>query len=167
MTHGRFGLLFLGTLTVFVCFPVLSNIFLISFTRNELLDIRNSTPDNLLLMFEQSDIFLDILVGGAAFLYKLSRRSKRGKRAGVLMKFRLRCQVFKWRISAPLKIRRTTTPHPHKQGLFKHCCALLHGNLAEWSYPKQRASSNRLPAVQGVTESSGKTRDGGLCFYIN
>ncbi len=41
-------------------------------------------------MFEQSDIFLDILVGGAAFLYKLSRRSKRGKRAGVLMKFRQR-----------------------------------------------------------------------------
>ncbi len=68
-------------LFLFVC-PVLSNDFPISFTRNELLDIRNSTPDNLLPTFEHSDVLLDILVGGATFLFKRSRRRKRGKRAG-------------------------------------------------------------------------------------
>ncbi len=71
-------------LFLFVC-PVLSNDFPISFTRNELLDIRNSTPDNLLPTFEHSDVLLDILVGGAAFLFKRSRRRKRGKRAGLLV----------------------------------------------------------------------------------
>ncbi len=77
-------------LLLFVC-PVLSNDFPISFTRNELLDIRNSTPDNLLPTFEHSDVLLDILVGGAAFLYKRSRRRrKRGKRAGALVKTRQR-----------------------------------------------------------------------------
>ncbi len=54
---------------LFIC-PVLSNVFPISFTRNKLLDIRNSTPDNLLPTFDHSDVLLDILVGGAAFLYK-------------------------------------------------------------------------------------------------
>ncbi len=76
-------------LFLFVC-PVLSNDFPISFTRNELLDIRNSTPDNLLPTFEHSDVLLDILVGGAAFLFKRSRRRKRGKRAGALVKTRQR-----------------------------------------------------------------------------
>uniref|UniRef100_A0A9J7YGQ7 Uncharacterized protein n=1 Tax=Cyprinus carpio carpio TaxID=630221 RepID=A0A9J7YGQ7_CYPCA len=42
-----------------------SNIFPISFTRNKLLDIRNSTPNNFLQTFEHSDVLLDILVGGA------------------------------------------------------------------------------------------------------
>ncbi len=51
----------------------LSKVFPISFTRNELLDIRNSTPDNLLPTFEHSDVLLDILVRGSAFLYKRSR----------------------------------------------------------------------------------------------
>ncbi len=77
-------------LFLFVC-PVLSNDFPISFTRNELLDIRNSTPDNLLPTFEHSDVLLDILVGGAAFLFKCSRRRrKRGQRAGALVKTRQR-----------------------------------------------------------------------------
>ncbi len=76
-------------LFLFVC-PVLSNDFPISFTRNELLDIRNSTPDNLLPTFEHSDVLLGILVGGAAFLFKSSRRRKRGKRAGALVKTRQR-----------------------------------------------------------------------------
>ncbi len=74
---------------LFVC-PVLSNVFPISFTRNELMDIRNSTPDNLLPTFEDPDVLLDILVGEAAFLYKRPRRHKRGKRAGALVKFRQR-----------------------------------------------------------------------------
>ncbi len=34
------------------------------------------------------------------------------------------------------------------QRLFKLCCTLLQGNLAERSHPGQRATSNGLPAVQ-------------------
>ncbi len=47
-------------LFLFVC-PVLSNDFPISFTRNELLDIRNSTPDNLLPTF-MSDMYVYMYV---------------------------------------------------------------------------------------------------------
>ncbi len=67
---------------------ILSNIVMISFTRNKLLDIINSTPDNLLPTFEHWDVLLDILVGGALFLLNRSRRHKRGKRTCVLVKFR-------------------------------------------------------------------------------
>ncbi len=37
----------------------------ISFTRDELLNIQQNTPQNLLLDFDYSDILLDIVVGGA------------------------------------------------------------------------------------------------------
>ncbi len=137
-------------LFLFVC-PVLSNDFLISFTRNELLDIRNSTPDNLLPTFEHSDI----LVGGASFLFKSSRRRKRGKRAGALVKTRqrgLRTSLPSIHL-ANLRSLANKPPHPHKQGLFKLCCALFHGNLAERSYPGQRASSILDSSCSEQTES--------------
>ncbi len=130
---------------------ILSNIVMISFTRNKFLDIINSTPDNLLPTFEHWDVLLDILVGGAVFLYNRSRRHKRGKRTCVLVKFRQWDSTAEYPSGqSPLpckEIRQTKTHHPHKQGLDK-LCALLHGNLAEWSYPGQRTSSNGLPAVQ-------------------
>ncbi len=133
---------------------VLSNDFPISFTRNELLDIRNSTPDNLLPTFEHSDVLLNIIVGGAAFLYKRSRRRKRGKRAGALVKTRQRS------LRTPLpsihlaNLRSLANKSDELQLLtctnkdFSNSAALFHGNLAERSYPGQRASSIRIPAVQ-------------------
>ncbi len=54
----------------------------ISFTRDELLDIRQHTPDNFCPVFEYSDALLDVLVRGAAVLVKRALRRKRGKRAG-------------------------------------------------------------------------------------
>ncbi len=56
----------------------------ISFTRDELLDIRQY-PD-----FVYSDALLDVLVGGAAVLVKHALRRKRGWRAGTLVKLRKR-----------------------------------------------------------------------------
>lgn len=70
--NGCFGWGLFSTFNVlFVC-PILCNFFLISFTRNELLDIRHNTPNNLLLTFEHSDLLLDTVVGEATILYKLA-----------------------------------------------------------------------------------------------
>ncbi len=48
-----------------VC-PVFSHIPAISFTRDELLDIRKYTPPDISPDFVYSDVLLDIVVGGAA-----------------------------------------------------------------------------------------------------
>ncbi len=74
---------------LFVC-SVFSQSISINFTRDELLDIRQHTPDNFFPFFEYSDALLDVLVGGAAVLVKRALRRKRGKRAGSLVKLRER-----------------------------------------------------------------------------
>ncbi len=160
---------------MFVC-PVLSNDFPISFTRNKLLDIRNSTPDNLLPTFEHSDVLLDILVGGAAFLYKRSRRRKRGKRAGVLVKSRQRG------LRTPLpsihlaNLRSLANKSDELQLLtrtnkdFLNSAALcfmetwLNGAIPDSAL---HLSGFQLFRADRVTESSGTMRGDGLCFYIN
>ncbi len=63
---------------------------MISFTKDELLNIRQNTPQNLLPDFDYSDVLLDIVVGGAVALVKRFRTRKRGKRAGALVKLRQR-----------------------------------------------------------------------------
>ncbi len=68
---------------LFVC-SVFSQSISISFTRDELLDIRQHTPDNFFPVFEYSDALLDVLVGGAAALVKRAQAEKREacRRAG-------------------------------------------------------------------------------------
>ncbi len=77
-------------LLMFLFVSVFSQSISISFTRDELLDIRQHTPDNFFQFFEYSDALLDVLVGGAAVLVKRTLRRKRGKRAGALVKLRER-----------------------------------------------------------------------------
>ncbi len=55
----------------------------ISFTRDELLNIRQNTPQTLLPDFDYSDVLLNVVVGGVAALIK-RRTHRRGKRAGVI-----------------------------------------------------------------------------------
>ncbi len=62
----------------------------ISFTRDELLNIRQNTPQNLLPDFDYSDVLLDIVIGGAVALVKRFRTRRWGKRAGALGKLRQR-----------------------------------------------------------------------------
>ncbi len=70
-------------------FPVFCYSNTISFTRDDLLNIRQNTPQNLLPDFDYSDVLLDIVVGGAVALVKRFRRTRRwGKRAGALVKLR-------------------------------------------------------------------------------
>ncbi len=72
-------------LFLFVC-SLFSHFLSISFTRDELLDIRQHTSDNFLPVFDYSDALFNVLVGGAAILLKRALRRKRGKRAGALVK---------------------------------------------------------------------------------
>ncbi len=51
---------------------------LISFTRDDLLNIRQKTPQNLLWDFDYSDLLLDIVVGGAIALVNRFRTRRRG-----------------------------------------------------------------------------------------
>ncbi len=74
-------------LFLLVC-PVFSHIPAISFTRDELLDIRKYTPPDISPDLDYSKVFLDIVVGGAAVLFRLFRMRRRGKRAGALVKLR-------------------------------------------------------------------------------
>ncbi len=61
-------------------FPVFCFSNTISFTRDDLLNIRQNTPQNLLPGFDFSDVLLDIVVGGAVALVKRYRkRRRRGK----------------------------------------------------------------------------------------
>jgi len=69
-------------------YPVFSHIRAISFTRDELLDIRKYTPPDISPVFIYSDVLLDIVISGAAVLFRRYRTRKRGKRAGALMKLR-------------------------------------------------------------------------------
>ncbi len=70
-----------------VC-PVFSYIPAISFTRDELLNIWKNTPPDILPDFVYSDVLLDIVVGGAAVLFRHFRTHRWGKQADALMKLR-------------------------------------------------------------------------------
>ncbi len=69
---------------------------MISFTRDDLLNTRQNTPQNLLPVFDYSDVLLDIVVGGAVALVKRFSTCRWGKRAGALVQ--LRQHGFKTRI---------------------------------------------------------------------
>ncbi len=64
-------------LFLFFC-SVFSHSLTISFTRDELLDIRQHIPDSFFPVFDYSDTLLDVLVRGAAVLVKHALRQKRG-----------------------------------------------------------------------------------------
>ncbi len=72
-----------------VC-PVFSHIPAISFTRDQLMNIRNYTPTDILPVFVYSDVLLDIAVGGEAVLFRRFRTRRQGQWAGALIKLRQR-----------------------------------------------------------------------------
>ncbi len=81
---------FFSVCTVFVCFSCFLFLKHDQFTRDELLNIRQNTPQNLLPDFDYSDALLDIIVGGAAVLFRRHRTRRWGKRASALVKLRQR-----------------------------------------------------------------------------
>ncbi len=62
-------------------FPVFCFSNMICSTRDELLNIRQNTPQNLLPDFDYSDALLNIVVGGAAALFRGFRTGEASRRA--------------------------------------------------------------------------------------
>ncbi len=159
---------------LFVC-SVCSHSISISFTRDELLDIRQHTPDNFFPVFEYSDALLDVLVRGAAVLVKRTLRRKRGKRAGALVKLRERG----FRTALPSIHLANLRSLPNKTDeLLLTCKNKDFSNSAALCFTETWLSEiipDNALHLQGyqlfrsdrITELTGKTRGGGLCFYIN
>ncbi|KAL0148195.1 hypothetical protein M9458_056516 [Cirrhinus mrigala] len=157
-------------------FPVFSFANTISFTRDELLNIRQNTPQNLLPVFYYSDVLLNIVVGGVAALIRRFRTRRRGKRAGALVKLRQR--GFRMSLPGIHLANLRSLPNKTDELLllsrtnkdFSHSAALCFTET--WLNAAIPDSAIHLPGYQLFrgdrdTESTGKSRGGGTCFYIN
>ncbi len=158
-------------------FPVFCFSNTISFTRDELLNIWQNTPQNLLKDFDYSDVLLDIVGDGAMALVKCFRMRRRGKRAGALVKLR-HCGL-----KTPLPSIHLANLHslPNKTDKllllsrtnkdFSNSAALCFTET--WLNDAIPDSVLHLPNFQLIradcdAESTGKSRGGGkMCFYIN
>ncbi|KAM9808829.1 uncharacterized protein ACBT44_012331 isoform 2-T3 [Syngnathus typhle] len=121
----------------------------ITFTREALLNIGQTSSGIFSPVLSDSDCLSEILAG-AAVLYKLARRRRRGKRAGALMDELL------------LLTSRNTD--------FSRSAALCF--VETWlseriPHHAVELAGFRLMRADRSTELSGKSKGGGLCFYIN
>ncbi|XP_073700731.1 uncharacterized protein [Garra rufa] len=160
-------------------FPVSCFANTISFTRDELLNIRQNIPQNLPPVFDYSDVLLNIIVGGAAVLtkgFRTRRTRKRGKRAGALVKLRQR--GFRMSLPGIHLANLRSLPNKTDELLllswtnkdFSHSAALCFTET--WLNAAIPDSAIHLPGYQLFrgdrdAESTGKSRGGGTCFYIN
>ncbi len=135
--------------SVFVLFLLVFPVFCfsntISFTREELLNIRQNTPLNLLPDFDHSGVLLDIVVGGAAVLFRRWRTRRWGKRAGALVKLHQRglrtpCLASISRISALYPTKRTNSfCSPGQTGIFQTLLLCVSWKPG-WTIPYRTAS---------------------------
>ncbi|KAL0150358.1 hypothetical protein M9458_054360 [Cirrhinus mrigala] len=129
---------------------------------DELLNIRQNTPQNLLPVFDYSDVLLNIVVGGAAALIKRFRKRRRGSEpARSIHLANLRSLPNK--TDELLLLSRTNKN-------FSNSAALCFTET--WLNDAIPDSALHLPGYQLFradrdTESTGKSRGGGTCFYIN
>ncbi|KAL0147455.1 hypothetical protein M9458_057240 [Cirrhinus mrigala] len=163
-------------LVFLLVFPVFCFANTISFTRDELLNLRQYTPQNLLPDFNYSDVLLKVVVGGAAALIKRFRTRRRGKRAGALVELRQR----RFRMALPSIHLANLRSLPNKTDEllllsrlnkdFSHSAALCFTET--WLNDAIPDGALHLPGYQLFradrdAESTGKSRGGGTCFYIN
>uniref|UniRef100_A0A8C1D980 Reverse transcriptase domain-containing protein n=1 Tax=Cyprinus carpio carpio TaxID=630221 RepID=A0A8C1D980_CYPCA len=157
-------------------FPVFCLSNTISFTRDELLNIRQNTPQNLLPDFNYSDVLLNVVVGGAAALIKRFKKRKQGKRAGALV--RLRKRGFRTPLPSIHLANLRSLPNKTDEILLlsrtnkdlSHSAALCFTET--WLNDAIPDSALHLPGFQLFradrdAESTGKSRGGGTFFYIN
>ncbi len=151
---------------------------MISFTRDDLLNIRQNKPQNLLPDLDFSDVLLDIVVGGAVALVKRYRRCRRGKRAGALVKLRQR--GFRTALPSIHLANLRSLPNKTDELLllsrtnkdFSNSAALCFTeNLAKWR-PYRTAQFICLISswseLIGTRNQRGRIgTGGGTCFYIN
>ena len=148
----------------------------ITFSRDALLTIRESSPDTFPVFHSNPEYFLELLVGGAAALYGTWRRRRRGKRAGALVKLRQRGH----RAPLPSIHLANLRSLPNKMDEL----LLLRGSNKDFSHSAVLCFTEtwlsgavpdagvHLPGfsllrADRVTELSGKSKGGGICFYIN
>ncbi|KAI2662337.1 putative RNA-directed DNA polymerase from transposon BS [Labeo rohita] len=133
-----------------------------------------SSPILLLSLFVYA--LLDVLVGGATILLKRALRRKRGKRAGALVQ--LRDRGFRTALPSIHQANLRSLPNRMDELLllsrinkdFSKSAALCFTEtwLSE-SIPDNglHISGFQLFRSDRIAELTGKTRGGGLCFYIN
>ncbi|XP_061640830.1 bis(5'-adenosyl)-triphosphatase isoform X1 [Phyllopteryx taeniolatus] len=170
-------------LSLFLCFLWFSSVFgdltRLTYTRGDLLTIKESTPDFLSPTFEYPlSFFPELLTGAASAVFGAWRRKRRhrGKRAGIQVKLRKRGH----RLAFPSIHLANVCSLPNKMDelhlLLKTskdfgrsaamcftetwlCDAVPDGGIMLPGFHIHRADRDM--------ESSGKTKGGGICLYIN
>ncbi len=172
--HGSYSAWLFSVCNVFV-FPVFCFLNKISFTRDELLNIRQNTPQKLLPDFDYSVVLLDTIVGGAVVLVKRYRTRRRGKRASELVKLcwrGLRTPLPSIHLvnlrSLPNKTDKLLLSRTNKD--FSNSAALCF--METWLNDTIPDSALHLLNFQLIrsdrdAESRVKLHGGGTCFYIN
>ncbi|KAM9793604.1 uncharacterized protein ACBT44_017988 [Syngnathus typhle] len=147
----------------------------ITFTREALLNIGQSSSGIFSPVLSDSDCLSEILAG-AAVLYKLARRRRRGKRAGAVV--RLRQRGFRSALpSIHLANVRSLANKMDELLLltsrntnFSRSAALCF--VETWLSERTphhavELAGFRLTRADRSAELSGKSKGGGLCFYTN
>ncbi|CAM4610534.1 unnamed protein product [Leuciscus chuanchicus] len=147
-----------------------------SYTRDELLNIRQCTPTDHQPVFDSSGVLRKIVIGCAAALWKQYKTRRRGKRAGTLVKLRQR--GFRTALPSIHLANVRSLPNKMDELLllsrknkdFTNSAALCFTET--WLNEAIPDSALHLPDFQLFRadrdmESTGKTRGGGTCFYIN
>ncbi|CAM4574253.1 unnamed protein product [Leuciscus chuanchicus] len=150
--------------------------FLLRYTRDELLNIRQCTPTDHQPVFDSSGVLRNIVIGCAAALWKQYKTRRRGKRAGTLVKLRQR--GFRTALPSIHLANVRSLPNKMDELLllsrknkdFTNSAALCFTET--WLNEAIPDSALHLPDFQLFRadrdmESTGKTRGGGTCFYIN
>ncbi len=147
---------------------------LVNFTREELLNIRLSAGQKFSLVFIEPESFSELLVRSAAALYRICLRCRRGRQAGAL--FKQRRQGLRTALPSiyPVNVRSVANKMDELLLLNRtnmDFCRFAALWSETWLGEHIPDSSLHLPGFQllhgDCTELLGKTRGGGICFYIN
>ncbi len=143
-------------------FPVFCLSNTISFTRDELLNIRQNTLQNLFPDFDYSDALLDIIVGGAAVLirhYKKRRRARTALPSIHLANLR----------SLPNKMDELLLLSWTNKDFSNSAALCFTETWLNDTIPDRvlHLPNSQLIRADREAESTGKSRGGGTCFYIN
>ncbi|XP_068507522.1 uncharacterized protein [Syngnathus scovelli] len=147
----------------------------ITFTREALLNIGQSSSGIFSPVLFDSDCLSEILAG-AAVLYKLARRRRRGKRAGALVKLRQRgfrsalpsihlanVRSLANKMDELLLLTSRNTDFSRSAAL----CFVETWLSERTPHHAMELAGFRLTRADRSAELSGKSKGGGLCFYIN
>ncbi len=157
-------------------FPVFCFSNKISFTRDELLNIRQNIPQYLIPDFDYSVILLDIAVGRDVALVKCYTTRRQGKRAGALVKLHQR--GLRMPLPSIHLANLCSLPNKTEELLllswtnkdFSSSAALCFTET--WlndAIPDSELHLSNFLLIRSDhdAESTGISRGGGTCFYIN